>query len=119
MYDICFLAEDLHRVCAMLGKDYAAERQKRIGQDAKADYAKLKADANRRGAKIVYRVVDEALYRQLQQGKFPMAAFPKGAAYNVAFLEGKLKRYEQLMREFVAQQELAQQTEVRKTWRDN
>lgn len=118
MYDICFLAEDLHRVCAMLGKDYAAERQKRIGQDAKADYAKLKADANRRGAKIVYRVVDEALYRQLQQGKFPMAAFPKGAAYNVAFLEGKLKRYEQLLREFVAQQEQEQQIETRNR-RDN
>lgn len=119
MYDACFQAEDLYRICALLGKDYAAERQKRIGQDAKADYARLKADATRKDAKIVYRVVDEALYRQLQQWEFPMAAFPKGAAYNVAFLEGKLKRYEQLMREFVTQQNLAQQTEARKIWRDN
>lgn len=105
MYDACFIAEDLSKICSLLGKDYATERQKRIGQDAKADYAKLKADANRKGAKIIYRVVDEELYRQLLQAKLPMAAFPKGAAYNVAFLEGKLKRYEQLMREIAAQPE--------------
>mgnify|MGYP004537124319 CR=1 FL=1 len=119
MYDACFLAEELPAICALLGKDYTAERQKRIGQDAKADYAKLKAEAARKGARITYRVVDEALYRQLQQGKFPMAAFPKGAAYNVAFLEGKLKRYEQLLREFVAQQEQEQQQIETRNRRDN
>ena len=119
MYDACFLAEELPAICALLGKDYTAERQKRIGQDAKADYAKLNAEAARKGARITYRVVDEALYRQLQQGKFPMAAFPKGAAYNVAFLEGKLKRYEQLLREFVAQQEQEQQQIETRNRRDN
>ena len=59
MYDACFMEEDLLKVCTVCGKDYAAERQKRIAQDARADYARLKADAGRKGDRIIYRVVDE------------------------------------------------------------
>ena len=118
MYDACFLAEDLYRICAILDKDYAAERQTRIGQDAKADYAKLKADANRKGA-IIYRVVEEILYRRLLQVKFPIAAFPKGPAYNIAFMESNLNMYERILWEFCMQKGQHRKTAIHSGGRDN
>ena len=119
MYDACFLAEDLYRICAILDKDYAAERQTRIGQDAKADYAKLKADANRKGARIIYRVVEEILYRRLLQVKFPIAAFPKGPAYNIAFMESNLNMYERILWEFCMQKGQHRKTAIHSGGRDN
>lgn len=119
MYDACFMEEDLLKVCTVCGKDYAAERQKRIAQDARADYARLKADAGRKGDRIIYRVVDEMLYLQLRQSKLPMAAFPKDAAYNVAFMESKLKRYEQILREASMQQEQQRRSELHNGGREN
>ena len=119
MYDVCFMEEDLLKVCTVCGKDYAAERQKRIAQDARADYARLKADAGRKGDRIIYRVVDEMLYLQLRQSKLPMAAFPKDAAYNVAFMESKLKRYEQILREASMQQEQQRRSELHNGGREN
>lgn len=119
MYDACFMEEDLLKVCTVCGKDYAAERQKRIAQDARADYARLKADAGRKGDRIIYRVVDEMLYLQLRQSKLPMVAFPKDAAYNVAFMESKLKRYEQILREASMQQEQQRRSELHNGGREN
>ena len=119
MYDVCFMEEDLLKVCTVCGKDYAAERQKRIAQDARADYARLKADAGRKGDRIIYRVVDEMLYLQLRQSKLPMAVFPKDAAYNVAFMESKLKRYEQILREASMQQEQQRRSELHNGGREN
>ena len=113
------MEEDLLKVCTVCGKDYAAERQKRIAQDARADYARLKADAGRKGDRIIYRVVDEMLYLQLRQSELPMAAFPKDAAYNVAFMESKLKRYEQILREASMQQEQQRRSELHNGGREN
>lgn len=82
-------------------------------------YARLKADAGRKGDRIIYRVVDEMLYLQLRQSELPMAAFPKDAAYNVAFMESKLKRYEQILREASMQQEQQRRSELHNGGREN
>lgn len=48
-----------------------------------------------------------------------MAAFPKDAAYNVAFMESKLKRYEQILREASMQQEQQRRSELHNGGREN
>ena len=59
------------------------------------------------------------LYLQLRQSELPMAVFPKDAAYNVAFMESKLKRYEQILREASMQQEQQRRSGLHNGGREN